>query len=99
MTGLRNLYRALFRHDAMNREMNAELRQHLDRAVERLVARGMSRHEAEAEARRELGNVGLLTEQGRDARGAGWVDGARRDVRQAVRSLRASPAFATVAVL
>src|SRR5690349_20969509 len=97
--GLRNLLRALFRHDAMNREMNDEMRGHLERSTERLMARGISRSEAEAMARREFGNVAVLGEQGRDARGASWVEVLRGDLRYAGRSLRHSPMFAIVAIL
>jgi predicted permease len=97
-TALRNLVRAVFRHDAMNREMNDEMRDHVARATGRLMARGLSRAEAELQARREFGNLGVLTEAGRDARGASWVESVRRDVRYAFRSLRSSPAYTLVAV-
>jgi predicted permease len=99
LTSLRNLLRALFRHDALNREMNDEMGDHVARATERLVARGLSHADAERLARREFGNVGVLTEQGRDARGASWVESLRGDLRFAVRSLRSSPVFTLVAVL
>jgi len=99
MPAVRNLFRALFRHDAMNREMNDEMRAHLDHATERLMERGLSRREAEAQARREFGNVSLLAEQGRDARGAAFVEVLRGDMRYGFRSLRASPAFTLVAIL
>ncbi len=99
MTGLRNLLRALFRHDALNRDMNDEMRDHLTRSTERLMGRGMSRRDAEAQARREFGNVSVLSEAGRDARGASWVETLRGDVRYGLRTLRSSPAFTAVAVL
>ena len=99
MPRARNLFRAFFQRDAMNREMNQEMADHLAKSAERLVARGIPRAEAEAMARREFGNVGVLSEEGRDARGAGWVETLRGDLRYAARSLRASPAFTVVAVL
>jgi putative ABC transport system permease protein len=99
MKPIRSLLRAVFRHDAMNREMNDEMRDHLSRSTERLMARGMSRADAEVAARREFGNVSVLAEDGRDARGASWVEALRGDVRYGFRSLRASPAFTTVAIL
>jgi predicted permease len=99
MLAIRNLVRALFRRDAMNRDMNAEMRDHLAQATERLMARGLSREDAELEARREFGNVGVLAEQGRDARGASWVETARGDARYAIRALRHNPTFALVAIL
>jgi putative ABC transport system permease protein len=99
MTSLRNLLRAVFRRDALNREMNDELRAHLELSTARLMERGLSRGEAEAAARREFGNVSVVAEQGRDARGASWVEVLRGDLRYAARSLRASPTFTLVAVL
>jgi putative ABC transport system permease protein len=99
MTSLRNLLRAIFRHDAMNTQMNDEMRAHLVQATDRLVARGMSPAEAARAARREFGNPAVLAEDGRDARGASWVETVRGDLRYGIRSLRASPAFTAVAVL
>ena len=99
MPHVRNLLRAIFRRDAMNREMNDEMATHLAQATERLMSRGMSRGDAEAMARREFGNVAMLSEEGRDARGASWVETLRGDVRYALRSLRHSPAFTVVALL
>lgn len=91
---------AALRHRQMEREMHEEMQRHLDLAADRLVReRGMSLAEARLAARREFGNVALLGEQSRDARGAGWVEGLRGDVRYAMRSLLASPVFTLVAVL
>src|SRR6185295_10395880 len=88
-----------FKRDAMNREMNQDMADHLAKSVERLMARGIPRGDAEMMARREFGNVAVLAEQGRDARGASWVEVLRGDVRYAFRSLRHSPTFTLVAVL
>jgi putative ABC transport system permease protein len=96
---IRNWLRAVFRRGTLDREMRAEMRAHLDLATQRFVARGMSLAAARYAARVEFGNVAVLEEEGRDARGAAWIDSVIRDVGYALRSLRASPAFATVAVL
>jgi predicted permease len=95
----RHWLRAAFRRDALDREMTDEMRQHLERATALLVSRGMSHRAATAAARREFGNVAWLQEEGRAARGAMWLESARADVRYALRGLRSSPVFATVAIL
>src|SRR3954447_16719321 len=99
LTRTRNWLRAVFRRGTLDREMRTEMREHLDLSTQRFLARGMSLAEARYAARREFGNVAVLEEQGRDARGAAWIDSVIRDVAYAMRSLRASPAFATVAIV
>lgn len=51
------------------REMREEMEAHLTRAAERFVARGMSPDDARIAARREFGNVAVIQEEGRVARG------------------------------
>lgn len=65
--------------------MQAEMAEHLERSVERLVARGLSPDEARHQARREFGNVALLQEEGRIARGTHGLDTLLGDVRFALR--------------
>ena len=77
--------RALFFRRALDDEMQAEMRQHLARATERYMARGLSEREAQLAARREFGNVTVLQEEGRDARGARWLDEVAGDARFAFR--------------
>lgn len=91
--------RAMFRRGAAEREMHEEMDAHLARAAERFVARGMSPQEARAAARREFGNVAVIQEESRDARGGQLVDDAAHDVRYALRVLRKAPTFALVATL
>lgn len=91
---LRVWLRALLRRDAVEREMHDEWRDHIDRATARLVARGMSPTAARAEAVREFGNLGRVTEDARDARGVRWIEELAQDVRYAVRGIRLKPAFA-----
>ncbi|MEP6733269.1 MAG: ABC transporter permease, partial [bacterium] len=96
---IRQWLRTAFRRDALNREMSDEMREHLERSTVRLMSRGMSRADATSAARREFGNVGSLQEEGRAARGGTWIDSLRADFRYAVRGLRATPVFTTVAIL
>jgi predicted permease len=75
-----------------------EVRFHRDRLIEDAVARGLDRGEAERRAFLELGNVAVVEEATRDARGR-WLEHVGQDLRYAQRMFRRSPAFATVAVL
>ena len=89
--------RALFRRGTLEREMQDEMAQHLARAVERLKARGLSDDAARTAARREFGNVAVLQEEARDARGAVWLDALRGDIRFALRQIARRPlASATI---
>ena len=91
--------RAYFTQGALEREMRAEMQEHIERATERFVARGMTRAEAHDAARREFGNVEVIKEDARDARGGRWLDDLRKDVRYGLRSLLRTPAFTIVALL
>jgi predicted permease len=77
--------RALLFRRALDDDMQLEMREHLDRATARYVTRGMSPADARLAARREFGNVTVLQEDARDARGARWVDAIVGDARFAFR--------------
>ena len=77
--------RAVVARRALERDMQEEMHEHLERAAERFVARGMSPADARLAAQREFGNVGVLQEEARDARGARWVDAIVGDTRFALR--------------
>jgi len=91
--------RSIFRRDEVEREMNDEMTTHLERAKERLMARGMSEADARVQARREFGNVGVLQEDARDARGLRLVPELLDDVRYSLRALAHAPAFTIAAAL
>ena len=96
---IRARLRAIVRRGAVEREMRDEMALHLERATARLVARGMSEAEARDAARREFGNVALLQEHGRDARGARWMETLAADVRFALRHFAHTPLTAITLVL
>jgi putative ABC transport system permease protein len=77
--------RAIVFRRGLDDDMQAEMRQHLDSATARYVARGMSQADARLAGQREFGNLTVLQEEARDARGARWVDALAGDVRFAVR--------------
>jgi predicted permease len=83
--------RALFHRGTLEREMQAEMAEHVERAVHRLKARGLTEEDARIEARREFGNVGVLQEEARDARGGVWLDSVRGDLRFALRQIVRRP--------
>ena len=97
MSFLRRLLN-LGRDERLSRDIERELSFHLRERVDELVAAGYSEREARQEARRQFGNPTFQRERTRDADIVAWVDSFRGDVRYALRALRRSPAFTTVAV-
>ena len=91
--------RALLRRRRVDAELDAELQFHLDQLVEELMAQGMTADAAHAAARRQIGGMTQLREACRDERRLNLLDEFSTDVRYALRVLRRSPAFTTVAVL
>jgi len=90
---------AAFRRRSRDREMREELTLHLEQATERLMARGLSAGEARALARRELGNLTLIEEEGRDARGIQWLESVSADARFAMRHFARRPLTAITIIL
>ncbi len=90
--------RAVFGRRALESDMQAEMHDHLERAAERLVARGMSPAAARLEARREFGNVGVLQEEAREARGARWLDALASDLSFAFRYFARNKATTAIIV-
>ncbi len=99
LTRIRYWFRAIVRRSTLEREMRDEMQLHLDRQTDLLVARGMSLADARVAARREFGNVGVHQEDGRDARGVGWIDSIGADVRFAFRFFARKPLSSATIVL
>src|SRR5215510_10983681 len=91
--------RAHFRGEALDRELQDELRSHLDMKADELEASGMSPEEARRAARRRLGNMTALVEEGREAWRFAAFDRTIQNVRLGVRALAHSPGFALAALL
>jgi predicted permease len=82
----------------LDREMRDEMADHLARTVQRMMAQGMTRDEAERAARREFGNLNVLREEARDARGGRRLESLAADVRFALRQFARRP-FSTTTMI
>jgi predicted permease len=82
-----------------DRRLQAELQSHLQMAIRDRMERGESAAEAEANARRELGNSGLICEVTRDQWSWQRLEQLVNDVRYGLRAMRRNPGFTAVAVL
>jgi macrolide transport system ATP-binding/permease protein len=80
-------------------ELEKEIQHHLQMAETERIERGASQNEAQAGARREFGNVGLVKELARDAWGWRWLEDLYEDLRFGMRTLGKSPGFTAVAIL
>ncbi len=80
-------------------DLEQELRTHLELAMEDAKRRSGAGLEAERAARLRSGGVSQAMDVLRDQRGLPWLDNLVRDVQYAIRMLRRSPGFATVAIL
>ena len=78
-------------------EVDDELRFHIDQEIEAHVSRGVSPVEARRTALRDLGGLTQVTQSVHEVRTI-WLDLLWRDARHAVRSLRRTPAFTSVAL-
>src|SRR4051794_1126170 len=80
-------------------DLEDELQFHLQQETEELEAAGLRAQEAKRAARRELGNITLLTEDTRATWGWTSVETIWQDLRYSVRTLRRAPGFSAAAVL
>jgi predicted permease len=82
----------------IDEDVRFEIDTHLNLLTERYRRQGMSPDEAYLAARRQFGNPAVLRQNIRDMNGIVWIDAAAQDVRYAVRQVRKTAGFASVAV-
>jgi putative ABC transport system permease protein len=89
--------RGIARRRTISAEIDEELRFHVEQEIAAHIARGLTPAEARRMALRDLGGMTSTTQAVRDVRTI-WPDLLWRDTVHAVRSLRATPAFTSVAL-
>lgn len=91
--------KALFLRSSDDAAFNNEVEAHLEMLAERYESQGMDAVEAKRAARRQFGNVTLLTQKRKEARTTMFFSNVARDLRYGVRQLIKTPVFTLVCVL
>lgn len=88
-----------FRRRKPEPELDDEVEFHLNMAIRERMERGETRAAAEAAARKEFGNVGLVKETARAVWISAWIEQCLRDLRAGGRVLTKSPMFSGAAIV
>jgi predicted permease len=95
---LRTILRTTLRRRQAEDELDDELHYHVEQEVANNIGAGMTPEEARFAAQRLVGPISLYKEECRDARPLGFLEYSLRDLRYAVRTLRHTPLFTTMAI-
>ena len=82
-----------------DKDLDEELQSHLRMAAQDRMDRGESLADAEAAARRELGNTGLIKEVAMEVTGGAWFERLLQDMRYSIRVMRRNMGATVVSVL
>ena len=93
------LRRTLAGRQALDDDLAAEIAAHIDLATEDSVGRGMPPEAARTAVLRRFGGVISVRERAREAWGFPTLDSLGRDLRHALRGLRACPGFSCVVIV
>jgi predicted permease len=89
----------LFSRRRRYNEISESIREHIDEMIIVLTENGMPREEAERTAYRKFGNVTLIEERSREVWQLPTLESLWADTKYALRRLRRSPGFASIALL
>lgn len=82
-----------------DKDLDEELQSHLRMAAQDRMDRGELLADAEAAARRELGNTGLIKEVAMEVTGGAWFERLLQDMRYSIRVMRRNMGATVVSVL
>jgi putative ABC transport system permease protein len=89
----------MFRRNRRQSDFTAEIEAHVSLESDRLRSQGLSQENAEAQARRQFGNMAATAERFYESRRWMFWDRRRQDLRLAVRLLAKTPGWTSVAAL